>query len=115
MVYDLEQMTLSFSRSVLRLCKKLRQDSVSKPVISQVVRSSGSISANYIEANEKLSQKDFLMRLRVARKGAKETTYWLNILKEIIPVDVELEELTEESRQLNKILSTIIYKTEHKQ
>jgi four helix bundle protein len=114
MIYDLEERTQLFSRNVITLCKGIRQDAISKPIISQVVRSSGSIAANYIEANEKLSPKDFLMRMRISRKEAKETVFWLNNLNEISPSQ-EIGTLLDEARQLNKILSTIIYKTEHKQ
>jgi four helix bundle protein len=110
MTYDLEERTLTFNKNVLIYCKTLQQDAVLKPIISQVVRSSGSIGANYIEANEALSKKDFVHRLKISRKEAKETIFWLESMASIIP-EKEIAELSEEALQLNKILSTIIVKS----
>ena len=78
----------------------------------QVIRSSGSVGANYIEASEPLGSKDELMRLRTSRKEAKESLFWLQLLKEINK-DLEQEEfenLIDEAQQLVLILSTIINK-----
>ena len=77
----------------------------------QLVRSSGSVGANYIEANEKLGEKDLSFRLKIARKEAKESKYWLRLLQELNP---ELKEKSEtllfEVEELRKILSAIITK-----
>lgn len=110
MVYDLEQRTLAFSKNVLMFCKTLPQDAVMRPLISQVVRSSGSIGANYIEANESLSKKDFVHRVKISRKEAKETIFWLESLSSIISRK-ETAELSDEALQLKKILSAIIQKS----
>lgn len=76
--------------------------------IRQLVRSSSSIGANYIEANEKLGKQDLLMRLKIARKEAKETTYWL---EHFIADDLQrLKELKQEAEELRRILSAIINK-----
>jgi len=78
----------------------------------QLVRSSGSIGANYIEANEKLGDKGFLFRAKISRKEAKESKYWIRLLQDLNP---ELNELSipllEEAEELRKILSTIITKS----
>jgi four helix bundle protein len=77
----------------------------------QLIRSSGSIAANYIEANEKLGDKDFKFRLKIARKEAKETLLWLNLLKDLNHnFDSDLETLLNEADELRKILSAIINK-----
>jgi four helix bundle protein len=110
MRYDLEQRTLSFSKSVLMFCKTLPQDAIIRPLISQLVRSSGSIGANYIEANESLSKKDFVHRVKISRKEAKETIFWLDNLSSVVSRK-EIEQLSDEALQLKKILSTIIEKS----
>jgi four helix bundle protein len=81
--------------------------------VKQVVRSSGSIGANYIEANEALGKKDFKMRLRISRKEAKETRYWLRLLDvgtESVLLN-DRDKLIQESNELLKILSAIINKS----
>jgi len=78
----------------------------------QLIRSSGSIGANYIEANESLSKKDFRMRIMISRKEAKESRYWLMLLN---TNNVRIKELREtlinESTQLMKIFGSILEKT----
>lgn len=78
------------------------------------MRSSGSVGANYIEANEALSKKDFRMRARIARKEAKETRYWLRLVFTGNDETLEREraELVQESSEILKILSAILNKSE---
>jgi four helix bundle protein len=79
----------------------------------QVVRSSGSIGANYIEANESLGDKDKIMHLKISRKEAKETIFWLSIMNETNPeLWIEIEGLINEAIELRNILSSIINKLE---
>ncbi len=79
----------------------------------QVIRSSGSVGANYIEANESLSKKDFIMRIKICRKEAKETEYWLILLD--IANNPELEsdknQLIQESIELRRIFGAILEKS----
>jgi four helix bundle protein len=75
--YDLEGQTFEFARRVRAFVKRLPRTLCNIEDVKQVVRSSGSIGANYIEANEALSKKDFRMRIRISRKESKETRYWL--------------------------------------
>ena len=79
----------------------------------QVIRSSGSIGANYIEANEALSKKDFLMRVKISRKKAKESGYWLDLIDTTNNnlLDRERINLLNEVVELRKILSAIIEKS----
>jgi len=79
--YDLEQRTFEFAVAVRIFIKSLPRNTTNYEDGKQVIRSSGSVGANYIEANENLGQKDFKMRLKIARKEAKETSYWLKIIK----------------------------------
>ncbi len=75
----------------------------------QLVRSSGSVGANYIEANENLGSKDFIFRLKIARKEAKDTRYWLQLLDELNPdYKATSSLLLVEVQELQKILSSII-------
>jgi len=73
--YDLEERTLAFAKAVLRFVKKAPRSIENNEIIRQLVRSSGSVGANYIEANESLSKKDFAMRIKICRKESKETAY----------------------------------------
>lgn len=78
-------------------------------VAKQCIRSSGSIGANYIEANEALSRKDFVMRIKICRKEAKESAYWLKLIEVKNEEDERKRELLiDESTQLMKILSSIL-------
>lgn len=72
--FDLEERSYAFARSVREYLKTVKLTVYNMDDIKQVIRSSGSVAANYIEANESLSKKDFLMRVKIARKEAKETT-----------------------------------------
>ena len=81
--------------------------------MKQLVRSSGSVGANYIEANEALGKKDFVMRIKICRKEAKECGYWLKLI-EVSDTDLgkEREILLEESIELMKIFGSILTKSE---
>ena len=113
--YDLEQRTEQFATDVRRFVRLIDLDIPNREDAKQVVRSSGSIAANYIEANDALSQKDFIHRMKVSRKETKETRLWLNLIRvadEILKV--EKDRLTIESTELLKILSAIISKSDLK-
>ncbi len=110
--YDLEERTLAFSKSVRSFVKKLPNTKSNWEDISQLVRSSGSIGANYIEANESLSKKDFAMRVKISRKEAKEAGYWLQLLDlgEDRELNKEKDSLVGEVGELMKIFGAIIEK-----
>jgi four helix bundle protein len=110
--YDLEERCLSFSKNIRLFIKKLPRDIINIDDCKQVIRSSGSIGANYIEANEALGQKDFLMRIRISRKEAKETTYWLSLLRESNSDHAgEATHLIQESSELMAIFGAILRKS----
>lgn len=108
--YDLEERTFEFASNCRVLVKSLKATISNIEDSKQLVRSSGSVGANYIEANEKLGDKDFTFRLKIARKEAKESKYWLRLLKEANPDKEEIDDLMNESEELRKILSAIIKK-----
>ncbi|MDR4499516.1 MAG: four helix bundle protein [Candidatus Scalindua sp.] len=75
--YDLEERTFQFAKKISLYIKKFSRTISNTEYGKQVVRASGSVGANYIEANEALSKKDFIMRIKICRKEAKESAYWL--------------------------------------
>lgn len=110
--FDLEQRTLSFAKEIIQLCKKLPQNVINREIVSQLVRSSGSIGANYREANDALSKRDFSHRIRIVRREAKETGYWLELLLEANPdFKANIDPLFDESVELKKIFSAIVNKS----
>lgn len=110
--FDLEERTYLFARDCRLYIQKLPKTISNIEDGKQVVRSSGSVGANYIVANEKLGDKDLSFRLKIARKEAKESKYWLRLLQELNPDFEEFsKELIFESEELRKILSAIITKT----
>lgn len=111
MKYPLEGRTQRFIVSLVRFCKALPYDVAVREIVRQVVRSGGSIGANYVEAVEALSKKDCLLHLRIARKEARETEFWLSVISELI-ASAEVEVLKDEARQLTRILTAIIKKSE---
>ncbi len=88
--YDLEERTLKFTKQVIKFVKRLPRTTANIEIIKQLVRASGSVGANYIEANEALSKKDFVMRVKICRKEAKESRYWLK-LTEVNSEDAEMQ------------------------
>ena len=110
--YDLEDRTYEFARRVRAFVKQLPRTICNVEDVRQVVRSSGSVGANYIEANESLSKRDFRMRLRIARKESKETRYWLRLVDTLSnpELDGERDALVQESTELMLIFSAILQK-----
>ncbi len=109
--YDLEQRTEEFAKSVITACKKLPKGTINNELVSQEVRSAGSVGANYIEANEGLSKKDFANRIKICRKEAKECRYWLKLIASTNPdFETELNVLMQESTELMNIFGAILKK-----
>ncbi len=108
--YDLEARTLVFAREVRVFVRLLPKTLQNYEDGKQLIRSSGSIGANYIEANESLGKKDFSMRIRISRKEAKETIYWLNLV-DCAGHENKRDSLIDECSQLMKIFGAILEKT----
>lgn len=107
--YDLEARTTSFGQQIVTFARKLSITVVTKPLISQLVRAATSVGANYCEANDALSKKDFYHRIGISRKEAKETRYWLRMLYALFPnLKDEIEKHIQEAHELNLIFSSII-------
>ena len=111
-VYDLEERTALFAERVRRFVKTVPRSIANFEDVKQVVRASGSVGANYIEANEALSPKDRVMRMKIARKEAKEARYWLRLIDvgSNPSCETERQTLRQEAFELMNILATIIRK-----
>ncbi len=110
--FDLEKRTLKFGKDLIRLCRLIPRELVNNKLVDQVVRSGTSIGANYREANETDTKKDFRHRIRIAKKEAKETVYWLELMVEANGVlRSKIDPLLDECTQLMKILASIYEKS----
>jgi len=111
--YDLEERTYNFAKDVRAFIKLLPRNISNNEDCKQLARSSGSISANYIEANESLSRKDFVMRVKISKKETKESRLWLNLLD--VGENIELEKIKKrlmgECSELMKIFGAIVEKS----
>ena len=105
--YDLEERTFLFSKQAIIFCKSISQTTVSRPIINQLVKSATSIGANYIEANGASSKKDFRNKIFIAKKEAKETSYWLRLAVEISHSHSEIAVLQQECHELILIFQKI--------
>ncbi len=112
--YDLEDRTLEYAKSTRIFVKQLRKSIQNIEDGKQLIRASGSVGANYIEANEELSKKDFLMRIKISRKEAKESRYWLKLVdtEENKALDRSRNSLIEEATELMNIFGSIVRKTQ---
>jgi four helix bundle protein len=107
--YDLEDRTFEFAHRVRILVRKLPRTLSNIEDGKQLIRSSGSVAANYIEANESLSKKDFALRIKICRKEAKESCLWLRLINSNEADDRSA--LIQEAGELTRIFSAILSKT----
>ena len=112
--YDLEDRTLAFARQIRDYLKDLPRSASNLEYSKQLIRSASSIGANYIEANEALSKKDFVMRIKISRKEAKESIYWLNLAEPSSLKEGLRNDLINEATELMKIFSAIMRKSTEK-
>ena len=106
--YDLGERTARFGETVVRFARKLKVDSVTGPLVRQLVRSATSVGANYCEADEAGSNKEFRYRISVCGREAKETRYWLRMLAAAVPAEKEeARRLWAEANELTLIFAAI--------
>ena len=112
--YDLEDRTFEFAKSVRNFVKRVPKTLANLEDIKQLVRASGSVGTSYIEANESLSKRDFLMRIKICRKEAKEGRYWLRLVDAGDDATVEKDrlDLMKEASELTNIFGAILRKSE---
>ena len=115
MKYELEERVEKFGENIIELSKKVRITSITKSIIEQLVRSGTSVGANYFEANGASSKKDFINKVYISKKEAKETQHWLRMIsKADQSVIFEARLLYKETQELAMIFSTIITNTKNK-
>lgn len=113
--YDLEERTARFAEEIIDLCKRIKITPLNRRIITQLIGSGGSIGANYCEATEAESKKDFVHKIGIAKKEIKETKHWLRLLARTNPeIKDEIRKLWQEAQELLLIFSKSI-KTSKKQ
>ena len=112
-VYDLEERTFQFAKAIRLFVKTMPKTIANIEDGKQLIKASGSVGANYREANESLSKKDFKMRIKISRKEAKESAYWLRLLHETnrLKNAGDAKSLMQEANELKKIFSSILEKS----
>ncbi len=109
--YDLEERTENFARRVGAFVNRLPRTITNVEYGKQLVKASGSVGANYVEANESLGRKDFLFHLKISKKESKESRYWLKLVECIANDRGEQDALIQESTELMKIFASILQKS----
>lgn len=111
MDYDLEERTAKFGEDVIVFLRKIPRDEITRPLISQLIRSATSVGANYCEANEAASKKDFRNKICIARKEAHESKHWLRMIAKAVSAFAQkARELWKEAHELTLILASITKK-----
>ncbi len=108
MQYDLEERCAVFGEQTIRFCKKIKSNDIVRPLINQLVRSSTSVGANYMEANQASSKKDFRNKIRICQKEANESKHWFRMIAVAEEVNKnECRKYWDEAHQLTLIFAKI--------
>ncbi len=114
--FDLEERTAKFGEAVILFLKTIQKNEITRPLVGQLVRSSTSIGANYMEADGAESRKDFIHKLGICKKECKETKHWLRMISTAEnSVQEKCRELWKEAQELTLIFSAIIKNTKNKE
>jgi len=109
--YDLEERTAKFGEEIIKFAKKISMTTVNRSLIDQLVRSGTSVGANYCEADDAHSKKDFLLKIGICKKESRETKHWLRMVETAAPnLTEEIKPLKQEAQELNLIFAAIIRK-----
>jgi four helix bundle protein len=107
--YDLEERTARFGEEVIQLCKRIPKNSITIPIVSQLVRSGTSVGSNYCEADCAESRKDFEHKIGICKKEAKESRHWLRMLViATVELEKEIKKLWQEAHELHLIFISIV-------
>jgi four helix bundle protein len=107
-VYDLEERTARFGEEIIDFAKTIPQGAVTNRIISQLVGAATSVGANYVEADDAVSKKEFLLRIGTCRKEARETKHFLRMTVRAVPeLKLQARKLWMEAKELNLIFSKI--------
>lgn len=108
MNYDLEERTARFGEDIIEFAKTIAKDEINRSLINQVVRSGTSLGANYMEANQASSKRDFKNKIRICQKEANETKHWLRMIAKANPKSAKkCRELWQEAHELTLIFAKI--------
>lgn len=110
--YDLEERTAVFAEQIRDFCLRLPRNAANQQYIPQLLRAGSSPGANYIEANESLGDKDFIMKIKTCRREAKEAIYWLRLVitGDLSEMNKERQALQQEAKELVLIFNSIVKK-----
>lgn len=113
--YDLEERTTRFGKDVILLLQKISENSINTPLKSQLIRSATSIGANYREADGSDTKKEFIHRISLCKREAKESCYWLEMLEQTnVKMSEEFKKLHIECHELVLIFSRIAISSKNK-
>lgn len=108
MNYDLEERTAVFGEKIIEFVKVIKRSEINRPLINQIIRSATSVGANYMEANQASSKKDFKNKIRICQKEANETKHWLRMIAKTNPEEKnECRKLWKEAHELTLIFAKI--------
>jgi four helix bundle protein len=114
--YDLEDRTAKFGEATIRFTLRIKQDVVTIPLITQLIRSSTSVGANYCEADDAESKADFKHKIGICKKEARESKHWFKMISIAVPeLKEEADILMQEAKELNLIFNAITNKLKNKQ
>jgi four helix bundle protein len=106
--YDLADRTTNFGKSVVSFCLKVPKNAITTPLLTQLVRSGTSVGANYAEADDAVSKKEFRNKIGTCKKEARETKYWLEMIVTADPNSkAEARKLWQEAKELHLIFAAI--------
>lgn len=109
--YDLEERTAKFGEDVIKFCQKLPQDIITRPLIDQLVRAATSCGANYAEADDADSKRDFRHKISICKKESRESKHFLRMIKVALPITQDNAQLLwQEAKELNLIFNAIYHK-----
>jgi len=110
-IYNLEERTALFGEQVIAFAQQVPKGIITNPLVSQLVRSGTSVGANYCEADDAESKKDFKHKLGICKKEARETTHWLRMISKACPAEASRARvLWQEAKELNHIFNAITNK-----
>lgn len=114
-IYDLQERTAKFGEAIIKFTQHLPDDSIVRPIKSQLIRSGTSIGANYCEAADAESPRDFIHKIGICKKEANETKYWLRMVSAALPTHKEeAQKLWKETQELNLIFQKSIITAKNK-
>jgi len=110
-IFNLEERTAKFGEDTIAFIKTIRKDDINRSIINQLIRSATSIGANYMEADAGESKKDFIYKMSISKKEAKESKHWCRMLSKANPeLRDKCAKLWQEAHELTCIFSSIIAK-----